>query len=216
MDGAFRGAFTNQGQICLCGSRILVHEKIYSRFREAFIQRMQALRIGDPLEATTQQGALVSKEHYEKVLRAIETAKKEGGKITVGGKAVHPAGRCHAGWFIEPTLIEGLGNSCQTNQEEIFGPVATLAPFKDEAEAISAANSTPYGLAASIWTQDLNRAHRVAQQIEAGIVWVNCWMVRDLRTPFGGIKNSGVGREGGLEALRFFTEPKNICLQVTL
>jgi len=215
IDGAFRAAFTNQGQICLCGSRILVQEKVYSRFREGFLEKMRALKIGDPLEASTTQGALVSREHQEKVLRAIETAKSEGGKVTLGGKAAHPAGRCQGGWFIEPTLIEGLDLQCSTNQEEIFGPVATLIPFSTESEAIAAANCTPYGLAASIWTQDLNRAHRVAQSLESGIVWINCWMVRDLRTPFGGVKNSGVGREGGLEALRFFTEPKNICLQVT-
>jgi aminomuconate-semialdehyde/2-hydroxymuconate-6-semialdehyde dehydrogenase len=208
-----RSTFANQGQICLCGSRILIERPIYERFKAALIERTRALKIGDPLEEATDQGALVSRAHYEKVLGHLKLAVEEGGKVLVGGKRAQVGGRCANGYFIEPTLIEGLGPSCRTNQEEIFGPVATLLPFDSEEEAIAQANSTRYGLAASVWTKDLARAHRVSAQLESGIVWVNCWMVRDLRTPFGGVKDSGAGREGGFEALRFFTEPKNVCVK---
>ena len=212
--GSMRAGFTNQGQICLCGSRIFVQRPIYERFKAALVGHVHALNQGDPLLPETQQGAVVSREHFEKVMGCIELAKQEGGKILIGGKAASIGGRCQSGWFIQPTLIEGLAPSCRTNQEEIFGPVATLIPFDTEEEALAGANGTRYGLAASIWTQDITRAHRVAARIEAGVIWVNCWLERDLRTPFGGMKDSGVGREGGLEALRFFTEPKNICVQV--
>ena len=208
-----RAAFSNQGQICLCGSRILVQKSIYTQFKQILIEQAKSLKCGDPLEETTTQGALVSKLHFDKVLAAIDIAKKEGGTVLTGGRAIRPEGRCQNGWFIEPTLIEGLSPSCKTNQEEIFGPVATLIPFETEAEALEIANSTRYGLACSIWTRNLDLAHRIASQIQAGIVWINCWMLRDLRTPFGGMKDSGLGREGGLEALRFFTEPKNVCIQ---
>ena len=214
IETVLRASYSNQGQICLCGSRIYVERPIYDRFRDALAARVKALRVGDPLESGTEQGAVVSKAHYEKVLSYLELAPKEGGRFLAGGKARKLSGRCESGWFIEPTLIEGLTDDCRTNQEEIFGPVATVAPFDTEEQAITSANCTRYGLAASVWTRDLDRAHRVSARIHSGIVWVNCWMVRDLRTPFGGVKDSGVGREGGWDAMRFFTEPKNVCIQV--
>lgn len=207
-----RSAFSNQGQICLCGSRILVEESLYPRFKETLLRKMKMLKVGDPLEERTSQGAVVSKDHFQKILSHLDLAKKEGGTILCGGEAVSLEGRCRDGWFVAPTLIEGLNNQCRTNQEEIFGPVATLQTFKTESEALQIANDSQYGLAASLWTQNLSRAHRMASQIETGIVWINTWMNRDLRTPFGGVKKSGLGREGGVEALHFFTEPKTICV----
>ncbi|GAA4361817.1 aldehyde dehydrogenase [Kangiella marina] len=213
VDNVVRAAFSNQGQICLCGSRIYIERPIYDKFKAAFIEKVRELKIGDPLDADTQHGALVSKPHMEKVLSYIELAQEEGGTVLTGGKRVSLDGRCQNGFFVEPTVIEGLDNSCRTNQEEIFGPVCTIMPFDSDEEAVTLANASEYGLASSIWTSDLKRAHRVAKQIEAGIVWVNCWLLRDLRTPFGGVKSSGVGREGGLEALRFFTETKNVCIK---
>ena len=187
---------------------------IYDRFRDAFVERVRALRVGDPSDATTDLGAVVSKDHMEKVLSYIDLAKEEGGRVLCGGERVVLQDEMSNGWFIAPTVIEGLGPACRTNQEEIFGPVVTLQPFDDDADALRSANATPYGLASVVWTSDLQRAHRVARQLQAGIVWVNCWMVRDLRTPFGGMKQSGVGREGGLDALRFFTEAKNVCIKL--
>jgi len=207
-----RSSFSNQGQICLCGSRIFVQQSIYEHFKKAFKERCSLLKIGDPLIEETQFGALVSKAHFDKVNSYIDLAKQEGGTIVLGGNAVKMKGDCANGWFIEPTIIENLPYDCRTNQEEIFGPVVTIMPFENEAEVLTMANSTQYGLSATIWTNNLKRAHRMAQKIEAGIIWINCWLVRDLRTPFGGIKNSGVGREGGWEALHFFTEPKNVCI----
>ena len=214
MDETIRSSFSNQGEICLCGSRILIEEPVYEKFKKDFIERTKQLTVGDPLEESSKQGAIVSKTHYEKILRCIETAKQEGGSILFGGNPVKLNGRCANGYFIEPTVIEGLGPNCQTNQEEIFGPVVTLQSFKSEEEALQLANATSYGLAAMIWTQDISKANRVAAKVESGIIWVNCWLLRDLRTPFGGMKNSGVGREGGWEALRFFTESKNVCIQL--
>jgi aminomuconate-semialdehyde/2-hydroxymuconate-6-semialdehyde dehydrogenase len=192
-----------------------VEEKVYDQFKTDFVKWVkEGLAVGDPLLETSKQGAIVSKAHYDKILRCIDTARQEGGKILCGGHPVKPEGRCANGYFIEPTVIEGLGPNCQTNQEEIFGPVVTLQSFKTEEEALALANATEYGLAASIWTGDISRANRVAAKVESGIIWVNCWLLRDLRTPFGGMKNSGVGREGGWEALRFFTEAKNVCIEL--
>jgi aminomuconate-semialdehyde/2-hydroxymuconate-6-semialdehyde dehydrogenase len=209
-----RSAFSNQGQICLCGSRLLIERSIYEKFKTTFVDKVRALRVGDPQHAGTDIGAVVSRAHFDKVMGHIALASEEGGRILCGGNAVRVDGRCADGWFIAPTVIEGLGPDCRTNQQEIFGPVVTLIPFDGDDDAIAIANSTPYGLAASVWTTRLARAHRVAARLESGVVWINCWMRRDLRTPFGGVKNSGVGREGGVEALRFFTEAKNICIQL--
>jgi aminomuconate-semialdehyde/2-hydroxymuconate-6-semialdehyde dehydrogenase len=209
-----RAAFSNTGQICLCGSRILIEKSIYARVRDELVKLVSGLRVGDPLDADSQQGALVSRAHFEKVMGCIALAREEGGKLLCGGERARVAGRCSEGFFIQPTLIEGLGPACRTNQEEIFGPVATLQPFEDADHAVELANATRYGLSASLWTRDLTRAHRVSARLHAGIVWVNCWMLRDLRTPFGGVKESGVGREGGMDALRFFTEPKNVCVKL--
>ncbi|HEX2683388.1 MAG TPA: aldehyde dehydrogenase family protein, partial [Ferruginibacter sp.] len=185
----------------------------YDNFKKHFVEITKKLTVGDPLEEGSKQGAIVSKVHFEKIMSCIETAKAEGGIILCGGNAVKLSGRCADGYFIEPTIIEGLDQNCKTNQEEIFGPVVTIQPFDTEEEALQLANATSYGLAASIWTQDISKANRIAAKVESGIIWVNCWLVRDLRTPFGGMKNSGVGREGGWEALRFFTEAKNVCIQ---
>jgi aminomuconate-semialdehyde/2-hydroxymuconate-6-semialdehyde dehydrogenase len=209
-----RSAFSNQGQICLCGSRLLIERSIYEKFKNAFVDKVRALRVGDPNDAGSDLGAVVSRAHFDKILGHIALAREEGGTILCGGNALKIEGRCADGWFIAPTVIEGLGAACRTNQEEIFGPVVTLMPFDGDDDAVDLANSTSYGLAASVWTTNLSRAHRVAARLESGIVWINCWLRRDLRTPFGGVKNSGVGREGGLEAMRFFTEPKNICIDL--
>jgi len=205
-------SFANQGQICLCGSRILVQRGVYDKFKEAFVAKVNTMKVGDPMQEDARLGAIVSKPHYEKILGYIDLAKEEGGTILTGGAAVKLSGEHENGWFIAPTVIEGLDQQCRTNQEEIFGPVVTIQPFDTEEEAIALANSTDYGLAATVWTTNLNTAHRVGDKLKSGIVWVNCWLLRDLRTPFGGMKNSGVGREGGWEALNFFTEPKNVCI----
>ncbi len=214
MNSTLQSSFANQGQICLCGSRILIEESIYDKFKAEFVERVRKLTVADPLDENSRQGAIVSKMHFDKVMNCIETARQEGGKILIGGNAVNPDGRCAKGYFIEPTVIEGLDCNCKTNMEEIFGPVVTLQSFKTEEEALQLANACDYGLAATIWTQDISRANRVAAKVESGIIWVNCWLLRDLRTPFGGMKNSGVGREGGWEALRFFTDAKNVCMQL--
>ncbi len=239
-----RSSFSNQGEICLCGSRIFVERPLYDRFRKDFVSRVSALKVGDPLEADTDVGAIVSKQHFDKIMSYIELAREEGGTILTGGNSVnlpaetqrrgaesietrpvesvpqienpHSALRIPQlkGWYIEPTVIEGLPHDCRTNQEEIFGPVVTIMPFDTEDEVLAYANSVRYGLSATVWTENLSRAHRVASRLGAGIVWINCWLLRDLRTPFGGVKDSGVGREGGFQALKFFTEEKNVCIKV--
>ncbi len=209
-----KSSFSNQGEICLCGSRIFVERPIYEKFKITFLEKVKNLKTGDPKDDKNFLGAIVSKPHFEKIISYIELAKQEGGKILTGGKAVKPEGRCSGGFFIEPTVIEGLAYDCRTNQEEIFGPVVTLMPFDTEEEVLMMANSTKYGLAATVWTTHLAKAHRMAATLHSGIVWVNCWLLRDLRTPFGGVKQSGVGREGGFEALKFFTEEKNVCIKL--
>ena len=211
--GSVRSSFANQGQVCLCGSRVFVERSAYKNFVDRFVEKTSALKIGDPLEPGTDQGAIVNTTQLEKVKFYVDLAQKEGGRIVLGGAIPEPPNeRCRGGYFFNPTVITDLPVSCRTNREEIFGPVVTITPFDSEEEVIHYANDCDYGLASSVWTQNLNRAHRVAEQIHTGTVWVNCWLVRDLRVPFGGMKQSGVGREGGDEALRFFTEPKNICI----
>ena len=207
-----RSSFANQGQICLCGSRIFVERSIYEKFKTDFIAKVKALQVGHPSESTTNIGAVVSKPHMEKVMEYIEIAKQENGKILCGGNKVSVKGY-ENGYYLEPTVIEVPSDHCRVNQEEIFGPVVTLMPFDTENDVLQMANSVKYGLSATLWSNDLKRTMRVSNQLQAGIVWVNTWMLRDLRTPFGGVKASGVGREGGFEALRFFTEAKNVCIK---
>ncbi len=208
-----RSSFANNGQICLCGSRVYVQRPIYERFRDELIKRTNALKTGNPSEEQNDLGALVSKGHLEKVQSYLDLAKEEGGTILCGGERLQMKGENAEGYFLSPAIIEGLSNNARCNQEEIFGPVISIAPFDTEEEAIQLANGTSYGLASMVWTQDTSRAHRIAEQLQVGIIWINCWMLRDLRTPFGGVKNSGIGREGGFEALRFFTEAKNVCVK---
>jgi aminomuconate-semialdehyde/2-hydroxymuconate-6-semialdehyde dehydrogenase len=204
-------SFMNQGEICLCGSRVFVERSVYDHVKHALVQAVSEMKVGDPLDPNTRVGAIVSKPHYEKVLGYIALAKEEGASVLCGGMALHPEG-LEEGYYIAPTILEGLSASARCNMEEIFGPVISIMPFDTEEEVLAMANATDYGLAATVWTEHLTRAHRVAGQLQMGIVWVNCWLLRDLRTPFGGVKSSGVGREGGWEAMRFFTEPKNVCI----
>lgn len=213
VSGTVRASFANQGQICLCGSRIFVQRSVYDKYKEAFVEKVKKLRVLPPSDPSANMGALVSKPHLEKVKSYIELAKEEGGIVLTGGEEVKMPSPYENGYYLAPTVLENLPYNCRTNQEEIFGPVVTLTPFDTEEEVLKMANSTKYGLSATIWTSNLERAHRVADEVEAGIVWINSWLVRDLRTPFGGVKQSGVGREGGWEALRFFTEPKNIFIK---
>ena len=205
-------SFANQGQICLCGSRIFIEKSIFEKFKNDFVTKVKQLKVGNPFDETSDLGALVSKPHLEKVQSYISLAEKEGGKILTGGKPVSVKG-FENGYYLEPTVIEVFDDQCRVNQEEIFGPVVTLMPFETEEEALKMANGVKYGLSATLWTNNLNRTMRVSKQLEVGIVWVNTWLNRDLRTPFGGVKDSGVGREGGFEALRFFTEAKNVCIK---
>jgi len=210
---SIQSSFANQGEICLCGSRIFVERSLLEKFTTEFLKRTLELTVGDPQDDKTKVGPLVSETHMNKVLGYIELAKQEGGSILTGGKRISVTGRCADGYFVEPTVITGLDYQCRTNQEEIFGPVVTIMPFDSEEEVLEYANSTTYGLSATLWTENLNRAHRISAKLKSGIIWVNCWLFRDLRTPFGGMKQSGVGREGGWEALRFFTEAKNVCVK---
>lgn len=207
-----RSSFANQGQICLCGSRIFVERSIYEQFKTDFVAKVSALKVGDPFDEETNLGALVSKAHLEKVESYIKIAEDEGGKILFGGNRVKVDGH-ENGYYLQPTVIEVFDDQCRVNQEEIFGPVVTVMPFETEEQALQMANSVKYGLSSTLWTNDLNRTMRLSKELEAGIVWVNTWLNRDLRTPFGGMKDSGVGREGGFEALRFFTEAKNVCIE---
>ena len=212
---SLRSSFANQGQVCLCGSRIYVERSVYQPFLENLVAGAKALKIGDPLDESTEQGALASRAQFDKISSYVDLARELGGTIHCGGQEPgRVSERCAGGYFFEPTVMTDLPADCRVNQEEIFGPVVTVTPFDTEDEAVAYANGTAYGLAASVWTRDLARAHRVAERVDAGTVWINCWMVRDLRAPFGGMKQSGVGREGGEEALRFFTEPKNVCIRV--
>ncbi|HXP49639.1 MAG TPA: aldehyde dehydrogenase family protein, partial [Bacteroidia bacterium] len=214
MKTTVNSSYTNQGEICLCGSRIMVEKSVYDKFKKEFVEKVKALKVGPPMEDSSRLGAIVSKPHYDKILSYIELAKQEGGKILCGGNAVKLTEEEKDGWFIEPTVIEGLAYNCRTNMEEIFGPVVSIMPFETEEEALKYANATEYGLTSMLWTENLTRAHTLAAKLRSGIVWINCWLLRDLRTPFGGSKSSGVGREGGWEAMRFFTEPKNVCIKL--
>ena len=206
---SIRSSFWNQGEICLCGSRILVERSVHDTFVERFVAATKKLRIGDPLDDTTDVGAVVSEPHMQKILGYIDLGKEEGGTIVTGGRRLD-----RKGFYVEPTVITGLGCYCRTTQEEIFGPVVTITPFDSEDEAVTFANATRYGLSATLWTRDLQRAHRVAARLDAGTIWINCWLLRDLRVPFGGMKDSGVGREGGFDSLHFFTEAKNVCVKL--
>jgi len=212
LETTIASSFNNQGQICLCGSRIYIERPLYERFRRDFVERTKSLRVGDPADPNTRLGAVVSKGHFEKILSYIELARQEGGRILCGGHSIRLPGALAGGYYVAPTVIEGLPLACRTSQEEIFGPVVTIAPFDNDEEALALANGVPYGLSATLWTNHLPRIHYLTARLQAGIVWVNCWLVRDLRTPFGGVKQSGTGREGGWEAMRFFTETKSITI----
>ncbi len=214
LPGVLRASFLNQGQICLCGSRILIEESIYDEFVEGLINATNSMKIGDPSDPETDLGALVSPEHLAKVTGYISLAQDEGGKIIAGGSK--PEGipnQFSEGNWLSPTIIDGLSPDSRCSTEEIFGPVVTLHAFADEKEALEIANSTNYGLAGSVWTSDLEKGRRIAEGIDTGMVWINTWLHRDLRVPFGGIKHSGVGREGGRWSLSFYSHAVNICLK---
>jgi len=212
--GTMRSVFTNGGQVCLCTERVYVERSVYPRFVEAIAQRAQALRLDWPSMATTEMGPMISIAHRDKVLAYYELARAEGARIVCGGGVPHFGDARDAGAWVEPTVLTGLGQDARCMREEIFGPVCHIAPFDSEDEAVALANDSEFGLAGVVWTTNLQRAHRVAQRIEAGIVWVNCWYLRDLRTAFGGVKLSGIGREGGTHSLDFYAEPATICIRL--
>jgi aminomuconate-semialdehyde/2-hydroxymuconate-6-semialdehyde dehydrogenase len=213
LNTTLRSSFANQGQICLCGSRIFIERPLYDKFRDAFVDRVSKMKVSNPNDPEAKLGAVVSESHMNKVLSYVDLAREEGGTVLTGGHRAHLEAPFDQGYYIAPTVIEGLAFNCRTNLEEIFGPVVTLTPFDTEDDVLMMANATEYGLSATLWTSNLKRAHRMANELQSGIVWINSWLVRDLRTPFGGMKNSGVGREGGWEALRFFTEAKNVFVK---
>ncbi len=211
---AVKSSFLNQGQICLCGSRLFVEKSIYEKFKALFVQKTNRLVVGDPKDKDSFLGAVVSEGHMKNILTKVSDAKKDGGVVLTGGKRKILSGKLKGGYFVEPTIIEGLGYLSKTNQEEIFGPVVCLIPFESESEVVKMANSTIYGLSASVFTENISKGHRVAAKIKSGVVWINSWLIRDLRIPFGGMKSSGLGREGGFNSLNFFTESKNVCLKI--
>jgi aminomuconate-semialdehyde/2-hydroxymuconate-6-semialdehyde dehydrogenase len=214
VNGIAQAAFLNTGQVCLCAERVYVERPIFERFVEALKRKAESLRVGSPLDAATETGPLISAQHREKVLSYYRLAREEGATTIAGGGVPHFESSLDNGFYVQPTIYTGLAESARCVKEEIFGPVCHVAPFDEEEEAVRMANDTKYGLAASIWTSNLKRGHRVAQQMNVGITWVNCWFLRDLRTPFGGAGLSGIGREGGMHSLNFYSELNNVCIQL--
>jgi aminomuconate-semialdehyde/2-hydroxymuconate-6-semialdehyde dehydrogenase len=212
--GTVKSVFSNCGQVCLCTERVYVERSIYDRFVDELAARAAELRRGDPYDASTGMGPLISEEHRNKVSSYFELAKAEGAEVVCGGREAEMPGKYAGGWWVEPTIWTGLDESARCIKEEVFGPVCHIQPFDSEDEAVAMANDSDYGLAAAVWTENVRRAHRVAQAVDCGIAWVNTWFLRDLRTPFGGVKASGIGREGGQYSLNFYTELKNICIKL--
>ena len=213
INSILKSSFLNQGQICLAGSRIYIQDTIYEKFKKDFLIRIKKMKIGNPFKKNIDQGAIVSLQHLNKLKKYVEYAKNQQGKILIGGEKPDIKGKCSSGWYFYPTVIEDLPQDSNLNQDEIFGPIVTISKFSSNEEVVKMANNTDYGLAAIIWTENLIKANKLSKVLESGLVWINCWLERDLRTPFGGIKNSGFGKEGGKYALDFFTEPKNVCIK---
>ena len=209
---SIQAAFMNSGQVCLAGSRILVQRSILDEFLERFKKAAMELKVGDPQNEDTKMGPVVSEEHYKKVTSYLEIAKEENATLICGGKRPELPDYLNNGFYLEPTVYLQENPKARICQEEIFGPIVTIIPFDTEEEALKIANDTEYGLNGVVWTENLQRAHRISHHVRAGTIWVNCWFVRDLRAPFGGFKKSGIGREGGHHSLEFFTEAKNICI----
>jgi len=214
MDGMMRAIFLNTGQVCLCSERVYVERPLYEKFKTELVRRVQQLKLGHPLEANTSMGPLISTEHRDKVLSYYALAKEEGARVLAGGGVPKFGDSRDNGFWIEPTIMEGLSDAARCVREEVFGPVCHITPFDTEAEVIARANDTEYGLAATIWTTSLNRAHRVAPAMRVGLAWVNSWFLRDLRTPFGGAGFSGIGREGGHHSMNFYSELTNVCIRI--